>query len=140
MPQLPLPGLPLVVPGVVRLEGWLIDATILPAAALPPAWELNDDPWQAWLDADVLGADLRLRTRTQGERFQPLGLGGHSKPLAEFFTNAKVPASSRDHWPLLVTDEDAIAWVCGLRVDERAKVTTATRRVLHVRFERQEEP
>ena len=140
VPQLPLPGLPLVVPGAIRLEGWLIDATILPAAALPPAWESNADPWQAWFDADVLGADLRLRTRTQGERFQPLGLGGHSKPLAEFFTNAKVPASSRDHWPLLVANEDTIAWVCGLRVDERAKVTTATRRVLHVRFERQEEP
>ena len=140
VPQLSQPWLPLVVPGVARLEGWLIDATILSPAALPPAWESNDDPWQAWLDADVLGADVRLRTRTEGERFQPLGLGGHSKPLAEFFTNAKVPASSRDHWPLLVTADDAIAWVCGLRIDERAKVTAATRRVLHVRFERQEEP
>ena len=52
-----------------------------------------------------------------------------------FFTNTKVPAASRDRWPLLVTAEDAIAWVCGLRIDERAKVTASTQRVLHVRFE-----
>jgi len=82
---------------------------------------------------------VRLRPRTEGERFQPMGLGGHSKPLAEFFTNAKVPAPGRDRWPLLATADDAIAWVCGLRVDERAKVTAGTRRVLHVRFERQVE-
>ena len=87
----------------------------------------------------MLGADVCLRTRTQGERFQPMGLGGHSKPLAEFFTNAKVPASSRNRWPLLVTAADAIAWVCGLRIDERAQVTASTQRVLHVRFERQVE-
>ncbi len=140
VPQLSQPWLLLVVPGVARLGGWTIEATILSPAALPPVWESNDDPWQAWLDADVLGAEIRLRPRAQGERFQPMGLGGHSKPLAEFFTNAKVPAPSRDRWPLLVTADDAIAWVCGLRVDERVKVTAATQRVLHVRFERQVEP
>jgi tRNA(Ile)-lysidine synthase len=139
-PQLFQPLLHLTVPGVNGLDGWLIDTTFLSPDVLPPAWNSNDDPWQAWLDADVLGANVRLRTRIQGERFQPLGLGGHSKPLAEFFTNAKVPASSREHWPLLVTADDAIAWVCGLRVDDRVKVTATTQRVLHVRFERQEEP
>ena len=38
------------------------------------------------------------------------------------------------------TGRQSLQEECGLRVDERAKVTTATRRVLHVRFERQEEP
>ena len=41
VPQLSQPWLPLVVPGVARLEGWLIDATILSPAALPPAWDIE---------------------------------------------------------------------------------------------------
>ena len=137
VPQLSHSWLPLTVPGITRLEGWVIEATVLAPADLPPGWRSNPDLWQAWLDADALGESAGLRTRVAGERFQPQGLGGHSKPLAEFFTNAKTPASARDRWPLLVTATDQIAWVCGLRVDERVKVTESTRRVVHVRFQRQ---
>jgi tRNA(Ile)-lysidine synthetase-like protein len=137
VPQLSSTWLPLALPGSTQLDGWEIESTLLVPADLPPGWRSNPDPWQAWLDADTLGGPARLRTRAPGERFQPQGLGGHSKSLAEFFTTAKTPAPTRDRWPLLVTAENRIAWVCGLRVDERAKIVDGTRRVVHVRFRRQ---
>ncbi len=134
LPQMDVEWLPLPAPGAFELAGWQIETTLLAAAALPPGWQANDDPWQAWLDADVLGAEPALRTRRDGDRFQPLGMAGRSKLLAELFTNAKIPAPARDRWPLLVSSAGDIAWVCGLRADQRACITPATQQVMHIRL------
>lgn len=139
VPQLRLPRLPVAVPGVTELDdeaGWQLAAELLPPDHLPTDWQHNADRWQAWLDADALGPRPALRSRAPGDRFQPLSMAGHAVLLGEFFTNAKIPAAVRDRWPLLVTAGDSIAWVCGLRVDERAKVTEATGRVVHLRLHR----
>ncbi|MEZ4767784.1 MAG: tRNA lysidine(34) synthetase TilS [Caldilineales bacterium] len=117
------------------LPGWQVETHLLSAAALPAGWQDNRDRWQAWLDADVAGQAPLLRGRRAGDRFQPLGMAGSEKPLAEFFTNAKVPVTARVGWPLLVNAADQILWVCGLRIDERARVTAKTTRVLAVRLQ-----
>ncbi|MDW8319685.1 MAG: tRNA lysidine(34) synthetase TilS [Anaerolineae bacterium] len=132
-PQLTEPRLPLALPGVTGIgNGWQVETALLAPADLPTDWRANPDPWRAWLDADAVGPGPALRTRRPGDRFQPLGMAGHSKLLAEFFTNLKVSPSARDRWPLLVNTADEIAWVCGLRVDQRAAITPATQRVLQV--------
>jgi tRNA(Ile)-lysidine synthase len=124
------------VPGTTFLgdSNWRLSTRLIVRAGLPAGWDSNPDPWQAWLDARVVGATPILRTRRAGDRFQPLGMGGHAKLLAELFTNAKILPATRDHWPLLATARGEIAWVCGLRVDERAKVTQDTAQVLHVKL------
>ena len=43
--------------------------------------------------------------------------------------NHKLPASLRPRWPLLIGAQ-GIAWLCGLRIDERARVQPHTQRVL----------
>lgn len=134
LPQMEAERLPLPLPGTVSLPGWQITTALLAPADLPPGWQANTDPWQAWLDAGVLGPTPALRTRRAGDRFQPMGMAGRSKSLAELFTSAKVPALARARWPLLVTSSGDIAWVCGLRVAERVRVTPATQRVLHLRL------
>jgi len=85
-------GLPLAIPGTTLLPGseWAVEAVIVDVSELPPTWEANADPWQAFLDAQAVGARLALRTRRPGDRFQPLGLGGHEVKLADFLTNRKV--------------------------------------------------
>lgn len=138
-PLLP-PGtapLPLALPGRTWLPGgdWLVDVRLVDRDGLPAGWDANADPWQAFLAAVVAEANLALRTRRPGDRFQPLGLGGHSAKLADFLTNAKVPHSVRDRLPLVGCDW-GIAWVCGHRVDERAAVRLTTRRILWLRFQR----
>jgi tRNA(Ile)-lysidine synthase len=134
VPQMDAAWLPVSAPGTTSLAGWVAEASLLDPAELPPGWQANADPWQASLDADVLGPAPAMRTRKPGDRFQPLGMAGRSKLLAEMFTNAKIPTPARDRWPLLVTTAGDIAWVCGLRVDERARITATTQQVLHVRL------
>lgn len=55
------------------------------------------------------GAKLALRTRQDGDRFRPFGLGGKSQKLSDTFTNLKVPVYYRDQVPLLTVDGE-IAW------------------------------
>jgi tRNA(Ile)-lysidine synthase len=92
--------------------------------------------WEAVLDAEFVGHSPRLRRRRTGDRFCPLGMGGKSKRLNEFMINEKIPVEWRDSIPLLVNEQDQIAWVCGWRPDERARVTAQTRYALHLRFMR----
>jgi tRNA(Ile)-lysidine synthase len=152
LPDWPLldPGtsaLPVSVPGDTALPDgeWLLRTRVLGWEALTPDWASNPDPWQAFLDADAAGTRLWLRTRRPGDRFEPLGMGGHTVKLADFLTNQKVPRAARDRLPLLVADgsgvetsgsADAgrILWVPGWRVDERARVRDSTERVLVLRF------
>ncbi|MGH2522227.1 MAG: tRNA lysidine(34) synthetase TilS, partial [Anaerolineales bacterium] len=111
----------------------------------PGTWSLaevesNPDPGCAYVDADRLSSPrsqraqteegagewgLRVRPRRPGDRFQPLGMGGHRIKVSDFMINAKVDESLRDGWPLVVCG-DEIVWVAGLRQDERFKVTAET--------------
>jgi tRNA(Ile)-lysidine synthase len=74
-----------------------------------------------------------LRRRRPGDRFQPAGLDGHTRSLHEFMIDEKVERAARALLPLLVVG-DRIVWVCGLRVDERARVTPYTREFWRVTF------
>jgi tRNA(Ile)-lysidine synthase len=132
---------PVTIPGETPLpgSGWVLRAEVLGWQDRTPAWAIQPDPWQAFLDASAAGPRLWLRTRRPGDRFQPQGMGGHSAKLADFYTNQKVPRAARDRLPLLAGEYRPegggdIVWVCGWRVDERAQVREATERVLVLRF------
>lgn len=115
--------------------GWQLQSEMLADEGWSPGQvAANPDPWCAYVDGERLPAEgWRLRARRPGDRFQPLGLGGHSTKLADFLINARIEAALRDRWPL-VTAGDAIVWVAGLRLDERFRVTAGTRRVVRLRF------
>ncbi len=134
-PQVQEP-LSLSAPGATDIgRGWRVAVELLTAADVAQAYGVNADTWTAYLDADAVGSQLALRPRQPGDRFQPLGLGGHSARVNEFMINAKVPAADRAAWPLLI-GAAGIAWLCGLRVDTRSAIGPATQRVWRVRFER----
>ena len=122
--------------GMVHLSGpWAMTVRKVARSELPADWEANRDPWSAWLDADAVGDELTVRPRRPGDRFRPHGLGGHSTKVNEFMINLKVPRDLRDGWPIL-TGRGGIAWVCGLRLDERALVRADTRWAWEVRVAR----
>ena len=142
--EMPLPDLPLMepateltfeVPGTIILPetAWQLAAEIIERVELGHSVEDNDDPWQAHLDLDQTGRRFVVRGRRTGDSFQPQGMGGKSKALNNFMIDAKIPQHIRDRLPLLVTPTH-IVWVAGYRIDERAKVTKQTERVLHLRF------
>jgi tRNA(Ile)-lysidine synthase len=126
----------LLAPGVTELRGGhRVRVVLVPRHELPAEFAENEDRWTVFFDADAVGSTLTLRPRVPGDRFQPLGLGGHSARVNEYMINAKVPAAARPGWPIL-EGSAGIAWICGLRVDERAAVRGNTERIWHVRFER----
>ncbi|MCK7467997.1 MAG: hypothetical protein MZU91_07660 [Desulfosudis oleivorans] len=76
------------------------------------------------------GVDFRSRSATAGPgtASAPLGAGG-SQTLKKFFGDHKVALPSGSSCPVIVSD-GRIVWVAGHRLDERARVTAATRRVI----------
>lgn len=93
------------------------------------------------LDSERLCLPLAVRTRRRGDVFHPAGLGrpgeGLAKKLKDYFIAAKVPRAERDRWPLLVDGQDRIAWVTGLRADERFVTSTGRGTTVRVTAERQ---
>ncbi len=84
-------------------------------------------PGSVMLDADAVSPDaLTLRNWRQGDRIDPLGMGGRRKKLSDIFSDAKVPRTLRRRVPL-VTDARGIVWVVGHCIADRAKVTPETR-------------
>ncbi|MFO7583964.1 MAG: tRNA lysidine(34) synthetase TilS [Anaerolineales bacterium] len=96
---------------------------------------LNTDPFTAYVNADLTAGSLRLRPFRAGDGFEPLGMPGQTVKLSDLFVNLKIPKRLRKNWPVLCVG-DEIAWVVGLRMGERFKVTAATRRVLHLQIKR----
>jgi tRNA(Ile)-lysidine synthase len=157
----PPPDLPLLrnvevslhIPGRTPLPGsdWYVTAQVVARGALDDRALRHANPWQAYLDNDVTGSKLRLRPRRAGDRFCPQGLGQKPTTVNSFMINAKIPHAWRDMIPLLVRSVEPldfaqdtlgegsvsqILWVAGWRIDERAKVTEATRHVLSLAFEK----
>ena len=90
--------------------------------------------WEAFLDAESIGAQAILRTRRPGDFFFPLGLNGHHKKIRSFMIDEKIPREYRPYIPLLVSNNQ-ISWVCGYRLDERVRLTSTTQQVLHLQFQ-----
>ncbi len=95
--------------------------------------DLKTQPWTACLDAGRITFPLMLRNFRPGDRFVPIGMTGHKK-LKDFFVDMKVPSDIRSRIPILTQGNQPI-WVCGLRIDDRFKVTSSTRKVLRVTFD-----
>jgi tRNA(Ile)-lysidine synthase len=95
-----------------------VRAELLPAPIAPSG------PDVATLDAAALGEDLKVRGWREGDRMQPLGLGG-TKTLQDLFTDRRVPRSLRHELPV-VTAGERIAWVAGVAVGEEFRLGERT--------------
>ncbi len=94
--------------------------------------ELRHDPpdREEWLDYDLVQPPLLVRGRREGDRFHPLGAPG-AKSINDFLAAEKIEPSERDRTGVLC-DQQGPLWVMPLRIDERAKLTPATRRALRI--------
>ena len=87
----------------------------------------NTNPNIACLDADKLQYPLLLRKWKHGDSFRPLGMK-NMKKLSDFFIDAKLSLIEKERRWILVSGGQ-IAWIVGLRIDDRFKITNKTRRV-----------
>jgi len=133
-PQMPSGAgtIQLSIPGEVELGGgWKLtcERWKRPALARQLARD-NKDPFRAWLDAGSLPGPLVLRARKRGDRFEPLGMDGHSQKLSDFMVNEKIPRRARNRWPLLCS-EDRLIWVPGHRPAHPYRLKPGSRRVVY---------
>ena len=126
----PLPPIeeeqPIAVPGETVLGGWRVIAGLTEGRRMlgvgdgPASNGPLPNPVERF-DANGLEGEVLVRSRVDGDRFQPLGMG-RSKKLQDFMVDAKIPRGWRDRVPLVVSPR-GIAWVVGWRIAEWAKVT-----------------
>ncbi len=148
----------LAIPGETHLPGWQVEATVLDPSAVKGKLEganapsktttplpldkgkgtkgigLVNNDFTAYFDRDKTGDRLTVRARQRGDRFQPLGMS-QPKKVGEFMIDARIPQAWRGRIPL-VCSPGQIVWIVGWRIDERVKVTEATRQVLCLEFKR----
>jgi tRNA(Ile)-lysidine synthase len=87
----------------------------------------------AYLDREICDGNLTVRTWQPGDRFRPLGMRNEKK-LHDFFVDAKIPRELRHQIPL-VLHAGQIAWVAGLRIDDRMRISAKTKRMLVLQVE-----
>jgi tRNA(Ile)-lysidine synthase len=137
----PLPGeVPLKVPGKTVFPGWKVVASIVRGrvdalslrGVLSTGGETRQSNLVAEFDLHKTGTALLVRQRLPGEKFQPLGMN-MPKKLYEFMVDAKIPRSWRGRIPIVCSPQQ-IVWVAGWRIDDRVKVTEASKEILRLEF------
>lgn len=129
---------PLAVPDITPLPELALEAETIVLAGTASGAEHDragggNYLWQAAFDYDKICLPLTLRTRRPGDRFHPAGMGGGSKKLQDYFTDAKIPRTGRD--AVLVLDAGGnIAWIVGMRTDGRFLPDSGTKRMFVVRI------
>jgi tRNA(Ile)-lysidine synthase len=121
------------IPGKTSIPGWDIEASIVDSSRVrDEGADVNS--FTACFDFDKVGDELAVRRRQPGDRFQPLGMS-QPKKLNEFMIDAKIPQAWRPRIPIVGSPEQ-ILWLVGWRIDERARVTDNTKKVLCLKFKR----
>jgi tRNA(Ile)-lysidine synthase len=128
--------LPVSVPGTTPLPEteWILTSHPLDRWSMAEVAS-PEHPWTAYVDAEAIEKPLVLRPRREGDRMEPLGMGGKHAKVSELMINLKIPEAWRDHVPLLAAGGE-ILWLCGRRMSERARVDEKTEEVARFRFER----
>lgn len=103
---------------------------------LPAEKELQfpADEQAALLSYDLLEFPLELRKARAGDSMVPLGMKGRKK-LSDLLTEKKLPLHrKKDVWVLLSGGE--IAWVAGIRISEKFRITHQTTKVFKAKIGR----
>lgn len=94
----------------------------------PPPAQLTRDPWNEYIDFwTVRNRNLQLRPWQPGDRMRPLGMRGFKK-VSDLLIDRKIDRFRKEEQTVLTVD-GKLAWLCGVQLDERFKVTGATEEV-----------
>lgn len=89
------------------------------------------------VDAEKLQFPLLLRRWQPGDTFQPLGMGGKSRKLQDYFTDLKLSKLEKEQTWILENSDHSIIWIVGMRLDERFKMEAETTKLLKISWVKQ---
>ncbi len=133
------------IPGRIKVQGtpWIATAEPAPAklmAEVRDALRLEDwsEVWRllpstlqvVYVDADVAGPYLEVRTRKPGDRMRPLGMQDEKK-MQDIFVDQHVARSDRGSIPIFFSAAHCI-WLAGVCLDDRARLTCKTQQVVRL--------
>ncbi len=89
---------------------------------------INTDPKQEYISADGISSIFHIRNWQNGDRFFPIGMKG-TKKVSDYLNDIKMdPFKKQDQ--LVLINNSKIVWIIGKRLDDRFKITSATKKVL----------
>ncbi|MGZ6366508.1 MAG: tRNA lysidine(34) synthetase TilS [Ktedonobacteraceae bacterium] len=133
------------IPGRIKVQGtpWIATAEPAPArlmAEVRDALRLEDwsEVWRllpatqqvVYVDADVAGSFLEVRTKKKGDRMRPLGMQ-HEKKMQDIFVDQHVARSDRGTTPIFFSTSHCI-WLAGVCLDDRARLTSKTQQIVRL--------
>ncbi len=121
------------IPGRLLLnDGWVLQVIEEPDAELAIQQSYaNQSPFQAWLDCSELSLPLIARARKTGDRFEPLGMLGHSLKVTDLMINLKIPRRARPTWPLICSGA-TVVWIPGYRQSHQGRIHPHSQRIIHL--------
>ncbi len=100
--------------------------------SLPEDWEF-DNFKGACLDLEKLKFPLTVRSRREGDRYQPFGSPGRKK-LKEIMRAKRIPVCERNKRPVFLSAGE-IAWIYGLPISDKFKIVPETKDVFCIYLE-----
>ena len=115
------------VPGEVIIPG--LGATIkAEVIKRRPDFKKKKDRSTEYVNGDIIGSYLKIRTKRAGDRMKPLGMASYKK-LHDIFIDEKISRERRNMVPIVVSGS-RILWVAGVRLSDEFKVNESTKRIL----------
>src|SRR5205085_3189838 len=133
------------IPGQVGVPGtpWIATAEALSnelAEAVKHA--LRHEDWQevwrllpstrhtVYVDRDVVGSCIWVRTRQPGDRIRLLGMA-HEKKVQDVLVDKHIPRAERAQIPVFFSTSHTV-WLAGVCLDDRARLTSQTQHILRL--------
>jgi len=115
------------IPGITDFGGKRLKATV---PKLRHSFCVSNHPsTEEYFDIDKLRLPLSLRFRQPGDRMTQFGMK-KSKKISDIFIDDKVPIGKRGKIPLVVSSTGEIAWLAGMRMSNRYKISPKTKKIL----------
>lgn len=115
------------VPGEAKIPE--VGVRVSAAPALAPA-VLDARSATVAIPAERISPPLTVRNWRPGDLFRPLGLGGRTKKLHDFFVDRKIARGDRGAIPLVVDPRLGVVWVAGHALAEDVRLTAPGEGVL----------
>jgi tRNA(Ile)-lysidine synthase len=134
-PQIRGEGIRIDSPGIYPIgEGWELSLRFLDGNEVNTAKLMdNKDPDVAYLDGENCLLPLLIRKREEGDRFEPLGMGGKTMKVSDYMINTKLPRRLRTCWPLVFCMTE-LAWVTGYQISDRFRIAPNSSLLVELRL------